>query len=112
MELTDWLVVEIMADSQQNPLALDRPARLRRTANAARPGLKLNRAVIVGRVAGQMRVITLELCNTTDWITKVRRPNGAVASNQANTLEFDDIRLDTHRYSCSWGNGCRPLFWA
>jgi hypothetical protein len=34
----DWLSIEIMADSQQNPLALDRPARLRCTAHAARPG--------------------------------------------------------------------------
>ena len=56
--------------------------------------------------------LSLELCNTTDWITEVRRPNSAVASKQANTLKFDDIWLDTHRYSCSWWNGCRPLFWA
>jgi hypothetical protein len=56
--------------------------------------------------------LSLELCNTTDWITKVRRPNGAIASEQANTLEFDDIWLDTDRYSHSRRNGCRPLSWA
>jgi hypothetical protein len=39
MELYDWVVVEIMADSQQNPLALDRPARLRCTAHAVKAGL-------------------------------------------------------------------------
>jgi hypothetical protein len=39
MELSDWVVVEIMADSQQNPLALDRPARLRCTAHAVKAGL-------------------------------------------------------------------------
>jgi hypothetical protein len=50
--------------------------------------------------------LSLELCNTT------RRPNGAIASEQANTLEFDDIWLDTHRYSHSRRNGCRPLSWA
>jgi hypothetical protein len=36
----------------------------------------------------------------------------AVASEQTNTREFVDIRLDTNRYSHSRRNGCRPLFWA
>ena len=58
MELSDWLVVEIMADSQQNPLALDRPARLRCTAPCRKAGLSLHRAVFMGRFAGQMWVIT------------------------------------------------------
>ena len=31
-------------------------------------------------------------------VKKVRSPNGAVASEQTNTREFVDIRLDTNRY--------------
>jgi hypothetical protein len=43
---------------------------------------------------------------------KARRPNGAVASAQANTREFHDIWLDTDRYSRSRRNTMsRILSW-
>jgi hypothetical protein len=55
MELSDWLAVENMADSQQNPF-------FRQAGTAPhlpmQGRLKLNRAVIMDHFAGQMWVIT------------------------------------------------------
>ena len=35
-----------------------------------------------------------------------------IAQLETNTREFDDIWVDTDRYSRSRRNSCRPLFWA